>query len=258
MKFHGLAYDLARNQCAKPAHLKRVIDQLAGLDFNLLTLYLEHRFEYASCPGIVPPGSLTKAAAGELVEYGRQRGVEVVPQVNIIGHCEGIGATERYGHLSADPYQQWPWGGYEQLNLDLPEARELADGMLGDICDAFPGEYLFICHDEVRQMDCLYPEDAEKRLAKMIEYIQFTLEAGRRRGRRIIMYGDVPLKYPELMQALPRDIIIADWHYGRDGSRETLERYKAEGFEVLALPAVPTCSAFAVATDLGYQNISRT
>lgn len=148
----ALEYDLARSRRADIGHLEHVVADLAELGFTMMTLNLEHRFDFPGCPGIAPPGSLTPALARRLVAFGRERGLDVVPQPNLIGHCEGLCATQKYAHLSADPYQQQPWGGYEQLNLELPEARELVRTMLDGVCESFPGQYIHIGGDEVRRM----------------------------------------------------------------------------------------------------------
>ena len=152
LSIRALCYDLARSRRADLDHLKSVVDTLAAFDFTMLCLYLEHRFDYPSCPGIAPPGSLSPEDAQALVAYGQEQGISVVPAINLMGHCEGIGATERYAHLTCDPYQQLPWGGYEQLNLELEETRQLVRPAIQDICSAFPGDVIHLGGDEVRQM----------------------------------------------------------------------------------------------------------
>jgi hypothetical protein len=257
MNVRGFMIDLARSRRADLEHLKECIRIFAELDYNMVALYLEHRFDYPSCPGIAPPDSLTSAMARELTEFARNLCIDLVPSVNVLGHCEGLCATERYAHLACDPYQQAPWGGYEQLNLELPEARELVKSMLRDICEAFPGSWLNIGGDEVRHMTDLLPGEPELRIPKMIEYYRYILDEARALGRRVLVFGDMLLHHEELMKSVPRDVWIMDWHYGPDGSRETLERFKKEGFHVLAMPAVSTCSRFAVSVDETEKNLRR-
>jgi hypothetical protein len=257
MNIRGFMIDLARSRRADLDHLKECIRLLAELDYNMVALYLEHRFDYPSCPGIAPPGSLTPAMARELSDFSRRLGVDLVPSVNVLGHCEGLCATERYAHLACDPYQQAPWGGYEQLNLELPEARELVRSMVRDICEAFPGPWLNVGGDEVRHMKDLFPGDPGIHVAKMIEHFRYVLDQARSTGRRVMVFGDMLLHYEDLMKSVPRDIWIMDWHYGPDGSRETLEQFKREGFHVLAMPAVSTCSRYAVSMDETENNLRR-
>ncbi len=253
----ALLYDLGRNHRGHLPYLKRVIENLAEFGFNMMLMNLEHRFEFPSCPGIAPPGSLTAPMAKELVAFGATRGIEVVAQVNVMGHCEAMCSTERYARLSCDPWTQRPWGGYEQLNLELDETRDLVRRMLGDVQEAFPGKYLHIGGDEVRQMPWLYPEEPELQVGRMKEYFAFVLDEARSLGREIMIWGDMPLHHEELMESLPRDVIICDWHYGPEGSRETLQRYQEEGFRVLAGPAVNTYGHFVASPAATHANITK-
>ena len=255
LKIRGFLYDLARSQRADLPQLKYVARALAEFGYNLMVVYLEHRFDYPSCPGLAPPGSLTPAMARELVEYGRDLGIEVAPMINLIGHCEGIAATERYAHLSCDPYQHAPWGGYEQLNLELHSTRKLVRAMIRDVTEAFPVAWLGIGGDEVRNMPCLFPNDPDRRLPKLIEHYRFVLKEARARDRQILVSGDMLLHHEALMKQMPRDLWILDWHYGAAGSRQSLEQFQREGFRVLATPAVSTCSRFAVATEGSAANL---
>lgn len=256
MKIRALLYDLGRNLRADVGYLESVVDDLADLGFNMMIINLEHRFDFPSCPGSAPAGALTTKTARALVAYGRSRGVEVVGQPNVMGHCEGMNATERYAHLSADPWTQLPWGGYEMLNLDLPEARDRAAGMIRDACDAFPGEYLHIGGDEVRCLQYLYPGDETRQQAKRMEFFDYVIGTASKTGRKIMMWGDMPLKQPAMMKRLPRDIIICDWHYEPEGSRASLELYKREGFKVLAAPGVLSCDHFAVSSRKTADNLN--
>ena len=257
VKIRAFLYDLGRNQQPTEAYLRRFLDRLAASGFNMFIINLEHRFEFPSLPGLAPPGSLTADTANRLVEYGRSLNVEVVAQPNFAGHCEGWGATERMSHLTADPWYQPPWGGSEQLNLDLPEARELVLRMLGDVCDAFPGTYLHIGCDEIRRLDYLYPGDDEAVTDALARQLLFLIRAAQERRRTVLIWGDVPLRYPALMAQLPREVIICDWHYLPAGSRETLERYRNAGFQVLACPTIATCTTFATNPEVTIPNLQR-
>ncbi|MHC4872026.1 MAG: family 20 glycosylhydrolase [Planctomycetota bacterium] len=257
MEIRALNYDLARCRTINMQHLCGVIDFLAKHNYNMLSLYLEHRFDYRAFPGLAPDGSLNAESAARLVEYGREKGIAVIPQINLIGHCEGLGATERGADLTVDPYSQLPWGGCEQLNLEKQEARDFVETAAAEICAAFGGEYIHIGGDEIRQMENLFPEDEDKQISSMFESLIFIIETIKKQGKKIMMWGDMPLHYPELMEKLPTDILICDWNYGPDGSKETLEKYKEAGFEVLASPCIDTCSGFGMTVERSIANISK-
>ncbi len=255
-QFRGFLYDLARSQRTHMGHLRRLVEGLSELGYNLLVINLEHRFAFPGCPGLCPPDGMTPAQARELCAFALKKGVEVVPCVSVAGHCEGLAATERYAHLSADPFQHGPWAGYEMLNLDLPEARELARRMIRGAVEAFPGKRLHVGLDEVRRLPWLHPGDEPRQLEKLGIFFRFILEEGRKTGRELMMWGDIPLKHPSLLDALPKDVVICDWHYNPEGSRETLQMYRDRGFRVLACPSTDTCYNFAT-SPMAHLNIGK-
>lgn len=257
MKIRAFLYDLARNQEIRPAYLRFLITRLSELGFTMLVINIEHRFDFQSCPGLAPPGSLTPASARSLVQFGKKRGVEVVAQPNFIGHCEGWGALERYARLSCDPWLQKGWGGYEQINFSLPETRTLVDRMLGEICEAFPGDYLHIGADEIRRMEYLYPDDTDRQESELENQLTHLFTLAGKQGRRLMMWGDMLLTRPALRKRIPKDTIICDWHYEAEGSRETLELFRQAGFPVLATPAVSTCYSFLSDPVESHGNIAK-
>ena len=60
-----------------------------------------------------------------IVEYGRQRHVDVVPCMEFYGHLHDVFRLERYAHLAALPY-----GG--EINPRLPEVRAILKELLAE------------------------------------------------------------------------------------------------------------------------------
>ena len=244
MKIRAFLYDLARNQEIRPAYMRFLIERLAAHGFNMLVINIEHRFDFAACPGMAPPGSLTASSAQALVCHGKKFGIDVVAQPNFIGHCEGWSALERYAHLSCDPWLQTGWGGYEQINFSLPKTRKLVARMLEEVCVAFPGTYLHIGADEIRRMEYLHPADESRREQELENQLGALLALAGKHGRQLLMWGDMLLAHPALRRLVSKETMICDWHYEAAGSRETLAQFRDEGFPVLATPAVSTCYSF--------------
>ncbi len=249
-------YDLGRNQRPNMDQWRFIIDALSEFGFNMMLVNLEWRFHFPAAPGLAGPGDLTPEMARQLVEYGQSKGVEVVAQPNLVGHCEGMGAIERYAHLSANPYEHLATGGYEQINLELPEARELVAAMLQDVLDAFPGQHIHIGLDEVRQLAHIHPDDPEAQQRSRREMILWLVEQARATGRTVMMWGDMLQKQPELMDAIERDVILCEWYYGPDRHLEKTQTLRDAGFRVLNCPATHTYSSFGPRGELPFTNIT--
>lgn len=251
----AISIDLARSMRADEAALERMIRNASECGLNMVVFYLEHRFEFPSCPGIGPAGSMTPDMAKRLVSLGQSLGVEVVPGINLIGHCEGISAIERYAHLSVDPYDHAPWGAHEQLNLELPEARELVTRMLADIHAAFPGQWIYMGGDEVRRMPFLFPNDQPRQLEAIIRQFQFMLELGLNTGRHVMITADMVKHYPQLLQSLPREVILIDWYYGNDAKGIISPRLTEAGFNVLMMPTIDSHCCFSTRPAAIHENL---
>lgn len=256
MSIRAISIDIARSMRGDEAALSRMIRNASECGLNMVVLYLEHRFEFPSCPGIGPAGSMKTDMAKRLVALGQSLGVEVVPGINLIGHCEGIGALQRYAHLSVDPYDHGPWGAHEQLNLELPEARELITKMLADIHEAFPGQWIYMGGDEVRRMPFLFPNDKPRQLEAIIEQFQFMLDLGVKTGRRVMITADMVKHFPELLQTLPREVVLIDWYYGTDPKGIISKQLTDAGFDAVMMPTIDSHSCFSTRPAAIHQNLN--
>jgi|GEM_PF-3418638 len=244
LPLRAISIDLARSMRCDEQALSRMLCAARDCGLNMVVFYLEHRFDFPSCPGIGPAGSMTPAIARKLVALGQSLGVEVVAGINLIGHCEGISGLARYAHLGVDPYDHGPWGAHEQLNLELPEARELITRMLADIHDAFPGQWLYMGGDEVRRMPFLFPGDKPRQQQAVIEHFQYMLDLGRSTGRQIMITADMVKHYPQLLETLPREVILIDWYYGWDASGIISKKLTDAGFNALMMPTIDSHTGF--------------
>lgn len=85
----GLFLDVARNGVLKVSKIKEIIDLMAILGFNSLQLYLEDIFELPGYPHFgYRRGRYTHDELKEIDDYAYEKGVEVVPNIEILGHLE--------------------------------------------------------------------------------------------------------------------------------------------------------------------------
>ena len=228
-------YDLARENTCNVPYLRSVIDRLSAFKVNMLHLYLENRFQFGKHPLISPPGVMTGEQAKELNGYARSRFVELVPELNCLGHLEQALVVSEYRHLAEDPnvpYAVCP------LHPDTPR---FLDDLIEEMSASFGSEFFHIGGDEADQIGSC---------PKCAEWIEqhgrselFAMHYGRvhemvkARGKRTMMWGDMLLAHPEAAGMLPKDIVIFDWHYG-DTSVDTVRFFTGRGFPVFVCPAM--------------------
>jgi hexosaminidase len=100
-------------------------------------------------------GYYTKAAVRDLVALGARLGIEIVPEIDLPGHCHAM--------LTALPQLRDPQenGLYRSiqsfpnncLNPALPQVEAVVQTVLAELCDLFPSRWFHVGADEV-------PEDA--------------------------------------------------------------------------------------------------
>jgi hexosaminidase len=95
-------------------------------------------------------GFYSREEIREIVEYARMRGVTIVPEVDMPGHCRS--AVASYPELSCDGANRAvATGGIMEENTLCPGKEgtfEFAAAVLGSVMDQFPSEYIHIGGDE--------------------------------------------------------------------------------------------------------------
>ena len=184
--------------------LKRYLDWSARFKVNTIGFELEDKFEYPTHPIIGAPGAFTTAEMQEIVNYGLERFIQVVPNVQAPAHLAYVLKHPQFAHLRAD-------GNNYQACLCDEESYKLIFQMYDDVIKATKGvNYLHVSTDEVYYAaacaKCTRPNTPEERSLKWVEFVKRARDFAASRGRRIIVWGEYPL-LPEHVKMLPPDVI---------------------------------------------------
>ena len=193
-------------------YLRKWLKILADNGYDAIIWELEANVCWDTCPECSAPGAFTKQEFREILEYSRNLGLEPVPLLQTIGHCEYVLKNSEYAHLreSTEIIDQ-----YCPLNPDvLVFIRRWIEEYLelfGEIKYFHVGadEACFlgiceICRDYVRNnsLSELY-----------IGYVNKVCEPLLVAGIRPVIWADMLLTYPEALAKLSRNIWIFDWMY---------------------------------------------
>ncbi|GLQ51909.1 beta-N-acetylhexosaminidase [Dyella flava] len=162
--WRGLLIDAARYFQPIPV-LKRQIDAMELTKLNVLHLHLSDneafRFQSRRYP------ELTQATHGEfytqeqladLVAYARDRGVSVVPEIDVPGHALAI--VTAYPQYASGPLPAGSMGG-AAIDVTKPETYTFLDRLLGEVAAVFPASYFHIGGDEVSGQDWMANKDIQ-------------------------------------------------------------------------------------------------
>ena len=156
--WRGLMLDVARHFLTIDT-LKRNLDAMELVKMNVLELHLSDaegfRVESKIYPKLQQLGSggeyYTQKEVRELVTYARDRGIRVLPEIEMPGHCKAM--LVAYPELAAMPGPYALGGDLNVTNATVDPTREetyqFLTRLLGEMTALFPDPYFHAGGDEV-------------------------------------------------------------------------------------------------------------
>jgi len=210
--------------------LKRYLDWSARFKINMIGFELEDKFSYPSHPVIAAPGAFTPEQLQDIVNYGLERHIQVVPQIQSPAHMAYVLKHQEFAHLRSD-------GNNFQSCLCDEEAHKLIFEMFQDVIDATKGvNYFFVSTDEVYFAGicekCKLPFNEENRSLAWVEFVNRAHKFLQPHNRRMLIWLEFPL-LPEHVSKLPKDVINAigpayGWFEERQGYQVRLDYLAAQ------------------------------
>ncbi len=226
---------------------RRVIDAWAALRYNLVVLEVNGRMKYDSYPDL--GGGLTKDQMRELVQFARDRYLEVVPQLATFGHFDYVLRNPAYAHLGERLPQ--PDGTLKNSDWNYcpsnPEVYKLVFALMDELIEVFEPRYFHIGHDEASFSPIgVCPDCSRKKpwevwaedIVKLHDYLQG-------KGCRTMLWAEQFLvnrngagayETARALPLIPRDLIQCHWEYSQAKEQPDIKLLMDEGFEVLGCP----------------------
>ena len=251
--YRGMHLDVARHFFSVD-EVKRYIDVMAIHKLNTLHWHLTDdqgwRIEIKRYPELTAVGSIRKATVvrkewgtydgtpyggfytqdeiRDVVKYAADRGVTVIPEIDLPGHM--LAALTAYPELgcTGGPYEVWGrWGVADDVLCPGREKTfEFLEGVLTEVMELFPSEYIHIDGDEcpkVRWEKCprcqakirqLGLKDDGEHTAEHYLQSYVTDRIGKflaQHGRRIIGWDEI------LEGRAPSDAVVMSWRGSEGG-----------------------------------------
>jgi hexosaminidase len=221
--WRGLMIDVARHWMPEEV-LKRNLNAMAAVKLNVLHFHLTDdqgfRVDSKEHPKLPEMGSdghyYTQAQIIDLIAYARDRGIRVVPEIEMPGHCTSwfVGYPELAS--GPGPFQiERHWGIFDPaLDPTRPEIYTFLDGLIGEIAALFPDEYLHVGGDEVNgkqwdrnpQIQAFKKAHGLKNNADLQLYFeQQLLPIVQKHGKKMIGWDEI------FRPDLPKDVVVHSW-----------------------------------------------
>jgi hypothetical protein len=224
-KVRGVLYDVSRDRVPKMDTLKMLIDTWAEWKYNQLQLYIEHTFAYSQHKKVWEHASpFTAEEISEINSYCKDRAIELVPNQNSFGHMERWLAHKEYHYLAESPDGFIdPWGKLREVSSTIAPVVDETVTFLSDLYDEllpnFDSEYLTIGGDEPWELG----KGRSKALCEQkgvdrvyLDFLSKLYDLAKSKDKKIQIYGDIIMKYPHLVNELPKDIVLVNWGYEAD------------------------------------------
>ena len=236
MRYRGFHDDISRGPVPTLEFQKKQIRTLAAYKVNVFSLYFEHTLAYDSNPLIAPPGgAMSHADVKELVTYGANYHVDIIPEQEAFGHLHHVLKYEIYSPLGETPHGH-------VLAPGQPGSLPLIRQMFGEIFSLFPSHFVHLGADETFELGRGQTAERVKTVGLGTVYLDFLrqiADALRPSGKKFLFWGDVALSSPELVSTIPKDLIAVPWTYGADTSYvRFIKPFRDVGMETWVAPGV--------------------
>jgi hypothetical protein len=262
----GVMLDVSRDKVPALRTLRMLIDRLARWKVNQLQLYMEHTFAYVGHQRVWQHASpLTAEDIEELDAYCAERNIQLVPNQNSFGHMHRWLVHEPYRRLAECPDGfEHPWNWSKEpygLCATDPGSLTLLEELYDQLLPHFRSRMFNVGLDETIDLGAGRSKAACEARGTERVYLEFLREVHARvqaRGRRMMFWGDIIVKRPELIAELPRDAIALEWGYEADHPfAEHLALFQRAGLEFYVCPGTSSWNSIAGRTQNAIANLAR-
>ncbi|MDX2250317.1 MAG: beta-N-acetylhexosaminidase [Bacteroidia bacterium] len=231
--FRGIMDDISRGPLPKTDFMKAQIRRFASLKINYMTFYIEHVIKTQKYGDFSPKEGITTDEWKELSDYALKYHIRLIGSFQSLGHFSNILAFPQYAHLGATA---------QMLKPGDPEVLHFLTDIYSEMYPAFSSDIFAINCDEAWDLG----RGSQKRLADSIgiagiyaSHVNPLIRHVQQNGHRALMWGDIALSHPEVLDLIPKETIIGTWDYSANVSFSAfIDPFKEKGFSFIVCPGV--------------------
>ena len=234
MAMRGVHDEFSYGQVSTMENFKDMIRFLADYKMNTLIFYYEDTFQFERYPTIGKGrGAMSREQVDELEKFAKLYGVEIIPVFEMLGNQGALLMLDE-----VRPFAEFP--GAHSFSLD-DDAFGFLENCFEEMAAAFDSKYFHAGLDE--SWDLGFGKSAERvkragRGPAHAAHYRRINELLKSRDKTMIMYGDIILNYPEILDLIPKDIVLMDWQYEAADHYPTVDVLGSKGFPILVLPGM--------------------
>ena len=254
LQIRGVSDDISRGQAPKIENLKKFIKNLSHFKINQYYLvYMQDMFKFKSYPNIGKDrGAYSKEEIKELIDYAKRCFVEIIPIFQTIGHWDNILHNPDFWK-----YGEFP--GSNSLNIAHEEIYDVLDKMIGELREVFTSEFFHIGADESFDVGKVaskqYIEEEGLGNAYLTHYKKIYNIVKKHGYQKVIIYHDILYKFREILENLPKDMIVMYWKYNNKTSHPIVDKIRNFNFQLIVSPSIMDFNRIFPSIEKYEQNI---
>lgn len=232
--FRGVMDDISRGPLSNMSFLKKQIERLSLLKINVVSYYTEHIIKTKKHFAYAPLDGITLSEFSELSTFADSFNIKIMGSFQSLGHFKNILSHPHYSHLGvsermlspgAPSSLQFLYDNYKVIasgsshpffNINCDEAYDLDRGpILADLASQMGKDGILFNH--------IYP---------LLQYV-------RKIDKVPAMWGDMLLKYPNIISKLPSETVILTWNYDDAPAYDShILPFKDRGYSFVVCPGI--------------------
>lgn len=254
--FRGIQMDLARHM-ETVDNIRHHADEAARHGFNTLVLYLEGRVRTESFPYRPAADSYSLEDMEQVVRHANGLGMDVIPVVSTLGHCEQFLACPPLRSMSEtrDGRARFgtPSGGGHVICPSQDATYEFFGRYLGELSQVFTGPNLHVGLDEAWDLGycglCRERWERNGLASLFMDHLKRMHGLLQRLHKRLWMWDDFFELFPSQVESIPKDVVLCHWsyddlidpagiraHFVNQARADWLARYERLGLDAVVCP----------------------
>ncbi len=262
--YRGFYHDVTRGKIPTMETMKKLIDDMAYYKMNALQLYVEHTYEFEEYKDVhAKTGCLTAAQLKELDAYCAERFISFEPSLSTFGHLFELLNQDKYAHLRVNKGElaKNAWHhrmAHHTIDPLHPESIEIIKSLIDQYEPNFTTDIFNICCDETFDLKHYGKEGEEVDTGKLyIDFVKKIIAHLKAKGKTVMMWADILLEHPEVIEELPEDTIFLSWQYGAVPNEQKIIKFKDLGRTQIVCPGTTTWSRLCENPSISQRNIAK-
>jgi hexosaminidase len=214
LAYRGVMMDLSHGGLPTVGEIEHQIDFMAQFKANQYYFYSELSVELKGYSLVNPGARYSREEVLHLIDYARERHVDVVPCLEFYGHLHDLFRLERYAGLAALAHSG-------EINPRDPKVLPMMRDWIDQLTSLFPSPWFHFGLDEPWELERAGRTAGVDPARLYFDHLEALTAMVQQHGKRPMFWAEVSTaagaglftRYPERLTHLPKGLIAMTWDY---------------------------------------------